>query len=153
MAAGNASGVKDVAGALVLASAEAVKKHGVKPRARVLGMASAAVAPRVMGIGPVPAVRKLVERLGLAVTDFDVIELNEAFASQGIAVLRGLGREDAAPQVNPNGGAHAPGQQPGKSVAPVGRTALHQLVNTSGRTRHATMFVRVGQRLERAITA
>lgn len=87
--AGNASGVNDGAAAMILASAEAVKKHGLTARARVLGMASAAVAPRVMGIGPVPAVRKLVERLGLAVTDFDVIELNEAFASQGLAVLRG----------------------------------------------------------------
>ena len=94
---------------MILASAEAVKKHGLTARAKVLGMASAGVASRVMGIGPVPAVRKLIKRLGVAVSDFDVIELNEAFASQGLAVLRELGIADDAPQVNPNGGAIALG--------------------------------------------
>ncbi|HAQ87608.1 MAG TPA: 3-oxoadipyl-CoA thiolase, partial [Pseudomonas sp.] len=103
--AGNASGVNDGAAAMILASAEAVKKYGLKPRAKVLGMASAGVAPRVMGYGPVPAVRKLCERLNLAVSDFDVIELNEAFAAQALAVTRDLGLEDDSPKVNPQGGA------------------------------------------------
>ena len=142
--AGNASGVNDGAAALILASAEAVKKHGLTARARVLGMASAGVAPRVMGIGPVPAVRKLVERLGLAVTDFDVIELNEAFASQGLAVLRELGIADDAPQVNPNGGAIALGHPLGMSGARLVLTALHQLEKTGGRKGLATMCVGVG---------
>ncbi|MBD8772816.1 3-oxoadipyl-CoA thiolase [Pseudomonas fluorescens] len=145
--AGNASGVNDGAAALILASAEAVKKHGLTARARVLGMASAGVAPRVMGIGPVPAVRKLVERLGLAVTDFDVIELNEAFASQGLAVLRELGIADDAPQVNPNGGAIALGHPLGMSGARLVLTALHQLEKTGGRKGLATMCVGVGQGL------
>lgn len=149
--AGNASGVNDGAAALILASAEAVKKHGLTARARVLGMASAGVAPRVMGIGPVPAVRKLVERLGLAVTDFDVIELNEAFASQGLAVLRELGIADDAPQVNPNGGAIALGHPLGMSGARLVLTALHQLEKTGGRTGLATMCVGVGQGLALAI--
>ncbi|WP_183135628.1 3-oxoadipyl-CoA thiolase [Pseudomonas savastanoi] len=149
--AGNASGVNDGAAALILASADAVKKHGLTPRARVLGMASAAVAPRVMGIGPVPAVRKLVERLGLAVTDFDVIELNEAFASQGLAVLRELGLADDAPQVNPNGGAIALGHPLGMSGARLVLTALHHLEKTGGRRGLATMCVGVGQGLALAI--
>ncbi|MGY2291724.1 3-oxoadipyl-CoA thiolase [Pseudomonas sp. SDO528_S397] len=149
--AGNASGVNDGAAALILASAEAVKKHGLTARARVLGMASAGVAPRVMGIGPVPAVRKLVERLGLAVTDFDVIELNEAFASQGLAVLRELGLADDAPQVNPNGGAIALGHPLGMSGARLVLTALHQLEKTGGSKGLATMCVGVGQGLALAI--
>ncbi|WP_177409945.1 3-oxoadipyl-CoA thiolase [Pseudomonas sp. S09G 359] len=149
--AGNASGVNDGAAALILASAEALKKHGLTARARVLGMASAGVAPRVMGIGPVPAVRKLVERLGLAVTDFDVIELNEAFASQGLAVLRELGIADDAPQVNPNGGAIALGHPLGMSGARLVLTALHQLEKTGGRKGLATMCVGVGQGLALAI--
>lgn len=149
--AGNASGVNDGAAALILASAEAVKKHGLTPRARVLGMASAGVAPRVMGIGPVPAVRKLTERLGIAVTDFDVIELNEAFASQGLAVLRGLGVADDAPQVNPNGGAIALGHPLGMSGARLVLTALHQLEKSGGRMGLATMCVGVGQGLALAI--
>ncbi|MGY2142522.1 3-oxoadipyl-CoA thiolase [Pseudomonas azotoformans] len=149
--AGNASGVNDGAAALILASAEAVKKHGLTARARVLGMASAGVAPRVMGIGPVPAVRKLVERLGLAVTDFDVIELNEAFASQGLAVLRELGIADDAPQVNPNGGAIALGHPLGMSGARLVLTALHQLEKTGGSKGLATMCVGVGQGLALAI--
>ncbi len=149
--AGNASGVNDGAAALILASAEAVKKHGLTARAKVLGMASAGVAPRVMGIGPVPAVRKLIERLGVAVSDFDVIELNEAFASQGLAVLRELGLADDAAQVNPNGGAIALGHPLGMSGARLVLTALHQLEKTGGKKGLATMCVGVGQGLALAI--
>ncbi|WLH36942.1 3-oxoadipyl-CoA thiolase [Pseudomonas sp. FP2196] len=149
--AGNASGVNDGAAALILASAEAVKKHGLTARAKVLGMASAGVAPRVMGIGPVPAVRKLIERLGVAVNDFDVIELNEAFASQGLAVLRELGLADDAAQVNPNGGAIALGHPLGMSGARLVLTALHQLEKTGGKKGLATMCVGVGQGLALAI--
>ncbi len=149
--AGNASGVNDGAAALILASAEAVKKHGLTARAKVLGMASAGVAPRVMGIGPVPAVRKLTERLGVAVSDFDVIELNEAFASQGLAVLRELGLDDDAPQVNPNGGAIALGHPLGMSGARLVLTALHHLEKTGGKKGLATMCVGVGQGLALAI--
>ncbi|MDO7910442.1 3-oxoadipyl-CoA thiolase [Pseudomonas sp. 22-AL-CL-001] len=149
--AGNASGVNDGAAAMILASAEAVQRHGLTPRARVLGMASAGVAPRVMGIGPVPAVTKLVGRLGLAVTDFDVIELNEAFASQGLAVLRGLGLADDAPQVNPNGGAIALGHPLGMSGARLVMTALHQLEKSGGRKGLTTLCVGVGQGLALAI--
>ncbi|WP_429529922.1 3-oxoadipyl-CoA thiolase [Pseudomonas frederiksbergensis] len=149
--AGNASGVNDGAAALILASADAVKKHGLTARAKVLGMASAGVAPRVMGIGPVPAVRKLTERLGLAVSDFDVIELNEAFASQGLAVLRELGIADDAAQVNPNGGAIALGHPLGMSGARLVLTALHQLEKSGGKKGLATMCVGVGQGLALAI--
>lgn len=149
--AGNASGVNDGAAALILASAEAVKKHGLTARAKVLGMASVGVAPRVMGIGPVPAVRKLIERLGVAVSDFDVIELNEAFASQGLAVLRELGLADDAAQVNPNGGAIALGHPLGMSGARLVLTALHQLEKTGGKKGLATMCVGVGQGLALAI--
>lgn len=149
--AGNASGVNDGAAAMILASAEAVKKHGLTARGRVLGMASAGVAPRVMGIGPVPAVRKLLERLNLAVEDFDVIELNEAFASQGLAVLRELGLADDAAQVNPNGGAIALGHPLGMSGARLVLTALHHLENTGGKRGLATMCVGVGQGLALAI--
>ncbi|MDR6914850.1 3-oxoadipyl-CoA thiolase [Pseudomonas sp. 3296] len=149
--AGNASGVNDGAAALILASADAVKKHGLTARAKVLGMASAGVAPRVMGIGPVPAVRKLTERLGVAVSDFDVIELNEAFASQGLAVLRELGIADDAAQVNPNGGAIALGHPLGMSGARLVLTALHQLEKTGGKKGLATMCVGVGQGLALAI--
>ncbi|MGH8355242.1 MAG: 3-oxoadipyl-CoA thiolase [Pseudomonas sp.] len=149
--AGNASGVNDGAVALILASASAVKRHGLTPRARVLGMASAGVAPRVMGIGPVPAVRKLLERLNLAVSDFDTIELNEAFAAQGLAVLRELGLADDAPQVNPNGGAIALGHPLGMSGARLVLTALHQLEKSGGKKGLATMCVGVGQGLALAI--
>ena len=149
--AGNASGVNDGAAALILASAEAVQKHGLTPRARVLGMASAGVAPRIMGYGPVPAVRKLCERLNLSVVDFDVIELNEAFASQGLAVLRDLGLADDAPQVNPNGGAIALGHPLGMSGARLVLTALHQLEKSGGKKGLATMCVGVGQGLALAI--
>ncbi len=149
--AGNASGVNDGAAALILASAEAVKKHGLTPRARVLGMASAGVAPRIMGYGPVPAVRKLCARLDLQVSDFDVIELNEAFASQGLAVLRDLGLADDAAQVNPNGGAIALGHPLGMSGARLVLTALHQLEKSGGKRGLATMCVGVGQGLALAI--
>lgn len=149
--AGNASGVNDGAAAMILASAEAVHTHGLTARAKVLGMASAGVAPRVMGIGPVPAVGKLIERLGISISAFDVIELNEAFASQGLAVLRGLGVADDAPQVNPNGGAIALGHPLGMSGARLVLTALHHLERTGGRKGLATMCVGVGQGLALAI--
>ncbi|MDH4609202.1 3-oxoadipyl-CoA thiolase [Pseudomonas sp. BN102] len=149
--AGNASGVNDGAVALILASAEAVKKHGLTPRAKVLGMASAGVAPRVMGIGPVPAVRKLMERLNLAIGDFDVIELNEAFAAQGLAVMRELGIADDSEKVNPNGGAIALGHPLGMSGARLVQTALHQLEKSGGKIGLATMCVGVGQGLALAI--
>jgi 3-oxoadipyl-CoA thiolase len=149
--AGNAAGLNDGAAAMILASADAVKKHGLTARARVLGMASAGVEPRVMGIGPVPAVRKLVERLGLTVDDFDVIELNEAFASQGLAVLRELGIADDSLKVNPNGGSISLGHPLGMSGARLVLTALHQLEKTGGSTALATMCVGVGQGLALAI--
>ncbi|MCY1348625.1 Beta-ketoadipyl-CoA thiolase [compost metagenome] len=149
--AGNASGVNDGAVALILASADAVKKHGLTPRAKVLGMASAGVAPRVMGIGPVPAVRKLMERLNLSIGDFDVIELNEAFAAQGLAVMRELGIADDSAKVNPNGGAIALGHPLGASGARLIQTALHQLEKSGGKFGLATMCVGVGQGLALAI--
>jgi 3-oxoadipyl-CoA thiolase len=149
--AGNASGVNDGAAAMILASAEAVQKYGLKPRAKVLGMASAGVAPRIMGYGPVPAVRKLCERLNIAVSDFDVIELNEAFAAQGLAVTRDLGLPDDSPKVNPNGGAIALGHPLGMSGARLVLTAVHQLEKTGGRLGLATMCVGVGQGLALAV--
>ena len=149
--AGNASGVNDGAVALILASRDAVQKYGLKARARVLGMASAGVAPRVMGIGPVPAVRKLLERLKISIHDFDVIELNEAFAAQGLAVTRELGLADDAAQVNPNGGAIALGHPLGMSGARLVLTALHQLEKSGGKRGLATMCVGVGQGLALAI--
>ncbi|MDH0339392.1 3-oxoadipyl-CoA thiolase [Metapseudomonas otitidis] len=149
--AGNASGVNDGAVALILASAEAVKKHGLTPRAKVLGMASAGVAPRVMGIGPVPAVRKLLERLNLGIDQFDVIELNEAFAAQGLAVMRELGLPDDSEKVNPNGGAIALGHPLGASGARLVQTALHQLERSGGKRGLATLCVGVGQGLALAI--
>ena len=115
--AGNASGINDGAAAMIVASEEAAKAHGLRPRARILGMASAGVEPRVMGIGPVPAVRKLLGRLGLAIRDFDAIELNEAFASLSLAVLRDLGLADDAANVHPSGGAIALGHPLGMSGA------------------------------------
>ncbi|WP_017939034.1 3-oxoadipyl-CoA thiolase [Zestomonas thermotolerans] len=149
--AGNASGVNDGAVAMILASAEAVQKYGLKPRAKVLGMASAGVAPRVMGVGPVPAVRKLLERLSLSVADFDVIELNEAFAAQGLAVTRQLGIADDDARVNPNGGAIALGHPLGASGARLVLTAVHHLEKTGGKRGLATMCVGVGQGLALAI--
>ncbi|HZP92489.1 MAG TPA: 3-oxoadipyl-CoA thiolase [Burkholderiales bacterium] len=143
--AGNASGVNDGAAAMILASEQALKTHGLKPRARVLGMAAAGVPPRIMGIGPVPATRKLLLRLGLAIADFDAIELNEAFASQVLACLRQLGVPDDAPHLNPNGGAIALGHPLGMSGARLVLTAAHQLEKTGGRRALATMCIGVGQ--------
>jgi 3-oxoadipyl-CoA thiolase len=143
--AGNASGLNDGAAALILASEAAVKRHGLKPRARVLGMASAGVAPRVMGIGPIPAVNKLLARLGLGVGDFDVIELNEAFASQALAVLRALSLPDDADHVNPHGGAIALGHPLGMSGARLALTAVHALEARGGKRALCTLCVGVGQ--------
>ncbi|HSS27087.1 MAG TPA: 3-oxoadipyl-CoA thiolase [Usitatibacter sp.] len=143
--AGNASGVNDGACALIVASEAAVKKHGLTPRARVLGMASAGVAPRIMGFGPAPASRKLLDRLGLKVSQMDVIELNEAFASQALAVLRDLGVPDDAPHVNPLGGAIALGHPLGASGARLVTTAVAELARRKGRYALCTMCIGVGQ--------
>jgi 3-oxoadipyl-CoA thiolase len=143
--AGNASGVNDGAAALILASEEAAKKHGLKPIARVLGMASAAVPPRIMGIGPIPSTEKLMAKLGLKIGDFDAIELNEAFASQSLAVLRGLGLPDDAPHVNANGGAIALGHPLGMSGARLAGTVVRSLAEKKGKLGLATMCVGVGQ--------
>jgi 3-oxoadipyl-CoA thiolase len=151
--AGNASGLNDGASAIILASADAVKKFGLTPRAKVLGMASGGVAPRVMGIGPIPAVRKLLERLNLAIDAFDVVELNEAFAAQGLAVMRDLGLADNSAKVNPNGGAIALGHPLGMSGNRLVLTAVHQLQKTGGKLGLATMCVGVGQGLAIAIEA
>ncbi|MCK0507439.1 3-oxoadipyl-CoA thiolase [Aromatoleum anaerobium] len=149
--AGNASGVNDGACALLLASEAAVKRHGLTPRARVLGSAAAGVAPRIMGIGPAPATLKLLARLGMSVRDFDTIELNEAFAAQGLAVLRQLGLPDDGTNVNPNGGAIAIGHPLGASGARLVTTALNQLETTGGRFGLATMCIGVGQGIALAI--
>lgn len=143
--AGNASGVNDAAAAMILASGKAVDALGLKPVARVLGMASAAVPPRIMGIGPVPAVGRLTERLGLKVSAFDVIELNEAFASQALACLRQLGLSDDAEHVNPNGGAIALGHPLGMSGARIAGAAALELTRRQVRYALATMCVGVGQ--------
>jgi len=143
--AGNASGINDGACALLLASEAAVKEHGLTPRARYVGGAVAGVAPRVMGIGPVPATRKLLDRAGLAISQMDVIELNEAFAAQALAVLRNLGVADDAPHVNPNGGAIAIGHPLGASGARLVTTATAQLSRTKGRYALCTMCIGVGQ--------
>jgi 3-oxoadipyl-CoA thiolase len=143
--AGNASGVNDGAVALLLANTRAIKKYGLKPRVKVLGMASAALAPRVMGMGPVPATQKLLARLGLNLKQMDVIELNEAFAAQGLAVLRQWGLPDDAIQVNPNGGAIALGHPLGATGARLVLTAMRQLEKTNGRYALCTMCVGVGQ--------
>jgi 3-oxoadipyl-CoA thiolase len=149
--AGNASGVNDGAAAMILASEAAVKKHGLTPRAKILGLASAAVPPRIMGIGPVPATRKLMERLGLKISDFDLIELNEAFASQGIACLRQLGVKEDADFVNPHGGAIALGHPLGMSGARLAMTAVHGMEKRGGKRALATMCVGVGQGVAVAI--
>jgi 3-oxoadipyl-CoA thiolase len=149
--AGNASGVNDGAAAMIIASAEAVRRHGLTPRARVLGMASAGVPPRIMGIGPVPSTRKLMDRLGLKIGDFDLIELNEAFASQGLACLRQLGVADDADYVNPHGGAIALGHPLGMSGARLALTAVHGLEKRGGRRALATMCVGVGQGVSLAL--
>jgi 3-oxoadipyl-CoA thiolase len=143
--AGNASGVNDGACALVLASEDAAARHGLTPRARVVGMATAGVAPRVMGIGPAPATRKVLELTGLSLAQMDVIELNEAFAAQGLAVLRQLGVADDDPRVNPNGGAIALGHPLGASGARLATTAVNQLHRIGGRYALCTMCIGVGQ--------
>jgi 3-oxoadipyl-CoA thiolase len=149
--AGNASGVNDGAAALIIASEAAARRHGLTPRARVVAAASAGVEPRVMGIGPVPATRKLMARLGLGIGDFDVVELNEAFAAQALAVLRGLGLPDDAEHVNPNGGAIALGHPLGMSGARLAMAAVHQLEAIDGRRALVTLCVGVGQGLSVAI--
>jgi len=143
--AGNASGINDGACALLLASEAAVKKHGLRPRVRVVAGAAAGVAPRVMGMGPVPASRKVLAKSGLTIEQMDVVELNEAFASQALAVLRELGVADAAAHVNPNGGAIALGHPLGASGARLVTTAMYQLQRTKGRYALCTMCIGVGQ--------
>ena len=149
--AGNASGVNDGAAALIVASEEAAKRHGLTPRARILGAAVAGVPPRIMGIGPAPASQKLLKRLGLTIADMDVIELNEAFAAQGLAVLRQLGLPADAPFVNPNGGAIALGHPLGMSGARLALTATEQLQRGGGRYALATMCIGVGQGIALAL--
>ena len=143
--AGNASGVNDGACALLIANAEMAAKHGLTPKARIVGMATAGVAPRVMGIGPAPAVQKLLHQTGLTLDQMDVIELNEAFAAQGLAVLRQLGIADDDARVNPNGGAIALGHPLGMSGARLVTTAMYQLQRTEGRYALCTMCIGVGQ--------
>ena len=143
--AGNASGVNDGACALLLASEAGIRQHGLTPRARIVGMATAGVAPRVMGIGPVPATQKVLKQLGMTIDQMDVIELNEAFAAQGLAVLRQLGVADDDKRVNPNGGAIALGHPLGMSGARLVTTAMYQLHRTGGRFALCTMCIGVGQ--------
>jgi 3-oxoadipyl-CoA thiolase len=143
--AGNSSGVNDGACAILLASAAAAEQYGLRKRARVLGMATAGLAPRIMGFGPSPASKKVLAQLGLTIADMDVIELNEAFAAQGLAVTRDLGLADDAPHVNPNGGAIAIGHPLGASGARLVLAALHQLERTGGRYALCTMCIGVGQ--------
>jgi acetyl-CoA C-acetyltransferase len=143
--AANASGINDGACALLLASGDAAARHGLTPRARVAGMATAGVAPRIMGMGPAPATRKVLALLGLTLGDIDVIELNEAFASQGLAVLRALGLADDDPRVNMNGGAIALGHPLGMSGARLVMTAMYQLHRTGARYALCTMCIGVGQ--------
>jgi 3-oxoadipyl-CoA thiolase len=149
--AGNASGVNDGAAALIIASEEAATRNGLTPRARILGAAVAGVPPRIMGIGPAPASEKLMRRLGLSIGDFDVIELNEAFAAQGLAVLRQLGLPDDAAQVNPNGGAIALGHPLGMSGARLALTATEELQRGGGKLALATMCIGVGQGIALAL--
>jgi len=143
--AGNASGINDGACALLVASGAAAARHGLTPRARIVGMATAGVAPSIMGIGPVPAVHKLLRQTGLTLAQMDLIELNEAFAAQGLAVLRELGLADDDPRVNPQGGAIALGHPLGMSGARLATTALFQLERSSGRYALCTMCIGVGQ--------
>ncbi|HXT09224.1 MAG TPA: 3-oxoadipyl-CoA thiolase [Roseiarcus sp.] len=145
--AGNASGVNDGAAALVVASQAAARAHGLTPRARVVAMAAAGVAPRIMGVGPTPATRKVLARSGLKLDQMDVIELNEAFAAQALAVLRELGLPDDAPHVNPNGGAIAIGHPLGMSGARLAATAMYQLQRQKGRYALCAMCIGVGQGL------
>jgi acetyl-CoA acetyltransferase family protein len=143
--AGNASGVNDGACALILANEASASRHGLTPRARIVGMATAGVAPRVMGIGPAPATKKLLAQLGMTIDQMDIIELNEAFAAQGLAVLRELGVADNDPRVNPYGGAIALGHPLGMSGARLVTTAMYQLHRTGGRFALCTMCIGVGQ--------
>ncbi len=145
--AGNASGLNDGAAAMLVASAEAAKRHGLTPRARVVGMAAAGIAPRIMGAGPIEAARKVLARHALGVDDLDVIELNEAFASQAIATLRDLGIDPGDPRVNPNGGAIALGHPLGMSGARIALSAVEELHRTGGRMALAFMCIGVGQGL------
>ena len=149
--AGNASGVNDGAAAIIIASEEAAKRNGLTPRARILGAAVAGVPPRIMGIGPAPATEKLAKRLGINVADFDVIELNEAFAAQGLAVLRQLGIADDDPRVNPNGGSIALGHPLGMSGARLALTATEELQRNGGKLALATMCIGVGQGIALAL--
>jgi acetyl-CoA acetyltransferase family protein len=143
--AGNASGVNDGACALILASEQAAKAHGLTPKARIVAAATAGVPPRVMGMGPAPATRKLLEKAGLKMSQIDVIELNEAFAAQALAVMRDLGLPDDAPHVNPNGGAIALGHPLGMSGARLATTATYELQKTGKRYALCTMCIGVGQ--------
>jgi acetyl-CoA acetyltransferase family protein len=143
--AGNASGVNDGAAALIIASEDAVRRHGLTPRARVVAMATAGVPPRIMGIGPAPAVQKLLEKTGLSIGDVDIIELNEAFAAQGLAVMRQLGLADDAEHVNPHGGAIALGHPLGMSGARLALTAVNALETLGGKRAIVTMCIGVGQ--------
>jgi 3-oxoadipyl-CoA thiolase len=149
--AGNASGINDGAAAIIIASEPAAKRNGLTPKARVLGAAVAGVPPRIMGIGPAPATEKLTKRLGMKVSDFDVIELNEAFAAQALAVLRQLGLPDDAQQVNPNGGAIALGHPLGMSGARLALTATEELQRNGGKLALATMCIGVGQGIALAL--
>ena len=149
--AGNASGINDGAAAMIIASGAAVKRHGLRPRARFLGMATAGVEPKVMGIGPLPATRKLLGQLNLSLSDFDTIEINEAFAAQSLAVMRQLGLSDAAEHVNPNGGAIALGHPLGMSGVRLVQTAVHQLEKVSGQRGLVTMCIGVGQGIALAL--
>ncbi|GLI98508.1 3-oxoadipyl-CoA thiolase [Sphingobium sp. BS19] len=149
--AGNASGVNDGAAAMIVATEDAAQRFGFTPRARIVGMASAGVAPRVMGIGPIPAVNKLLARLGLTIGAFDAIELNEAFSSQSLAVLRGLGLPDDAAHVNAKGGAIALGHPLGMSGARLVQTVVHRLEVEGGRLGLVTLCVGVGQGLALAV--
>jgi acetyl-CoA acyltransferase len=143
--AGNASGVNDGAAAIIIASGSAVEKFGLKPKARILGMASAGVPPRIMGIGPAPASKLLMDRLGLSIGDIDIVELNEAFAAQGLAVMRQLGLADDAAHVNPNGGAIALGHPLGMSGARLALTAAIEMKSTGAKRALCTMCIGVGQ--------
>jgi 3-oxoadipyl-CoA thiolase len=143
--AGNASGVNDGAAALIIASAEAVKKYNLTPRVKIRGMTAAGVEPRIMGMGPVPATQKLLKRLNLSLDDMELIELNEAFASQSLACMRELGMKDDDPRVNPLGGAIALGHPLGMSGARLVTTAYHQMLRTGAKKALCTMCIGVGQ--------
>jgi 3-oxoadipyl-CoA thiolase len=143
--AGNASGVNDGAAALLIASDDAVKKYGLKPKVKVLGMATAGVLPRIMGMGPVPATQKLLDKLGLTLADMDIIELNEAFAAQSLGCTRALGLEDKDPRINPLGGAIALGHPLGMSGARIVTSAFYQLQNSNAKKALCTMCIGVGQ--------